>query len=428
MSLIYNSLKQHEKKSDSQPKMNPISQRMQALEEPSFSKTFFWLLVSGAVLAIILGLFILQNYWGYQAKDEYENSVNHLVLASKPQESVVATEEPLSVQTESVTLIEIEDENAINGVVINDAKATNLVATVDKKLTIQKPDVAPVPEEHNEHKAKPHSEKLPVLESLKQQNIKAQAEVTEENSITTSSVKSDETVQAHLILEVDRPPETNLDAEKKTAQLTVIQPLEETSVVKKVRQEVTQKEDQTIEKESAIAVKQAQIVEVKPRSVVATNLVKTPRPVVNKTTERTVDSKSVDAPLLANKNTIEYFMAVKTKVAEIKQSIRFNSEKEVQANLNELGQLSGKESVIYQRMDGYASLKNQRYQEAANSYQKLLNQKPEDMEANMNLVIALAELGDQKSAKQQLNRLDSLYPESSQLKHYKKMIHAKYGY
>jgi len=79
-------------------------------------------------------------------------------------------------------------------------------------------------------------------------------------------------------------------------------------------------------------------------------------------------------------------------------------------------------------MDGYASLKNQRYQEAANSYQKLLNQKPEDMEANMNLVIALAELGDQKSAKQQLNRLDSLYPESSQLKHYKKMIHAKYGY
>ncbi|MDX1353436.1 MAG: tetratricopeptide repeat protein, partial [Thiomicrorhabdus sp.] len=144
-----------------------------------------------------------------------------------------------------------------------------------------------------------------------------------------------------------------------------------------------------------------------------------------------VEDKAVntgDSAPTIHKNSAEYFIAVKNKVADIKQSIRLNSETELQTQLAELGQLSGKESVIYQRMEAYAALKKQRYRQAANSYRKLLNQKPEDMEANMNLVIALAELGDQQVAKQQLNRLDSLYPESSQLKQYKKMIHAKYGY
>ena len=96
--------------------------------------------------------------------------------------------------------------------------------------------------------------------------------------------------------------------------------------------------------------------------------------------------------------------------------------------MNQLETLSGSESVIYQRMNAYTALKDHRYQEAATSYQKLLNQQPEDLEANMNLVIVLSEMGEKQTAKQQLSRLDNLYPESSRVKKYKKLIQAKYGY
>ncbi|BCN94309.1 hypothetical protein THMIRHAM_20940 [Thiomicrorhabdus immobilis] len=428
MSLIYNSLKQHEKKADSQQKINPISQRMRTREEEAFSKTSFGLVVLGVTLACIIGLFILQKYWGYQAKEE----------------------ERLPFQDKRVNLVESQGE--IKKDVIHDSSINKIVARVDESIEVREPDSILVAEISNEDEARTDVVAVDVLDDTKHQNIEPHAlqasMATVDKGVNQSPVvKKTESKPTNLMVEVNSQFEKNSNTKTVSTELEAIQPKVESDESYHVRDFSFQK----TEKEHVISVAKADKLPVKQVAVVVTKVEKTPKPISAKVVENKLVDKSHITPfkkiplpkkedvtltkvevVKSNetpvKNSVEYFMAVKTKVAEIKQSIQLKSDKEVQSNLNELERLSGKDSVIYQRMNAYASLKNQRYQAAVNSYQKLLSQKPEDMEANMNLVIALAELGDQQTAKQQLNRLDSLYPESSQLRLYKKMIHAKYGY
>ncbi|MDX1352358.1 MAG: hypothetical protein R3254_05045, partial [Thiomicrorhabdus sp.] len=87
MSLIYNSLKQHEKTADASLKMNPISQRMQTAESQALSKRARGLLYLGAASFAIFGLFVLQVYWNESTHQSPQSSVNQLLLASATQAS-----------------------------------------------------------------------------------------------------------------------------------------------------------------------------------------------------------------------------------------------------------------------------------------------------------------------------------------------------
>ncbi|WP_321325797.1 tetratricopeptide repeat protein [Thiomicrorhabdus sp.] len=457
MSLIYNSLKQHEKKKDSQPKINPMSQRIRAQERKTFSKTSFLLIVSVSTAVCIVGLLIVQNYWGYQAKDEHVNSVHHLVLASNPQTSALSKESDLlSQEHQNIDLnTNQETTNETKNVVTQEIKEKSLVAKSndallkqDLQLTLASkemvtaptqseisPKLATVSIQHNEQKigAEAKSDKALIV---KDKEVKPAEQIVQADSSTKNN--GSEALAPDGLNEVG--PAIKVKEDVLVASLTSKQEVNKSEVkrteVSKVEVKQEPKAPQVLLKTEKLVVAK---VANKPKPILAKTVVKNrvAKPIVTATEKgatfkkmdvKVAKSNAIQTDEIANKNTYEYFNSVKSKVAEIKQSIRLKNDKQVERHLNELKKLSGKDSVIYQRMDAYASLKKQHYQAAANSYQKLLNQKPEDMEANMNLVIALAELGDQQTAKQKLNRLDSMYPESSQLKQYKKMIHAKYGY
>lgn len=461
MSLIYNSLKQHEKKADSQPKMNPMSQRMRAQERTFFSKTSFLIIVTVLASVLIVGLLVVQNYWGYLSEGEYVKSVNNLVLANQPnkvalnKENDLQNQQPKDVdvnvkannqptvkttneennETKKVVTPEIKEKTLVakSNDVIPKQKSQLTVASKEMVTEVSQPEISPklatVPIQHNEEQMDAKAKSAKILTAKDKALKQPELIVLNDNVVNKSSHKK-------------------VEQEKLKVNEQVIEPMVEST---KTAHVADLNSKQNINKIEVKPVQKTALASLKTKKLVIAKVVKKPKPILAKT----VTKKRVVKPIVAvakkgtpfkkievkaaksnkiqtgkvvHKNTYEYFKSVKNKVTEIKQSIRLKNDKEVTTYLNELKQLSGKNSVIYQRMEAYAALKNQHYQAAANSYQQLLNQKPEDMEANMNLVIALAEMGDKKMAKQKLRRLDSMFPESSQLKQYKKMIYAKYGY
>ena len=419
MSLIYNSLKKHEKKATLESEVSLGKQERYSPKEDVFSKTSFWLMLSGIGLAFIVALFILKNYWNFQSNNESLDSVHQFNFVNKGHETDVENEHQILVQNEAKNVFVEQDSLAVKADGVDVNKVVEDKESLQTKTQVEVASIQQVSE-------------APLKVEL--------IEIEPKNS---SLVKKESTEKRPVIVEKIVLAEQNQNVAESSAEKAMTQGVKQANSL----DENKQKADSKLVLESTNPARN----QSKPKNVSTVVVVKKPKPVIERVPEKSVVIKrenitvkkdikpkktevalvqlnKVNTSQPTSKNSVEYFTKVKTKVAAIKQSIRLNSHEEMQVILSELEVLSGKESIIYQRMDAYASLKTERYQEAANGYQKLLNQKPDDMEANMNLVIALAELGDKQTAKNQLNRLDSLYPESNQVKQYKKMIHAQYGY
>lgn len=416
MSLIYNSLKQHEKRTNSQSQTNAISQKAEQNKVPA---KVVWLALIGVGIAILISLVSLQSYWHFQAKDEYVNSVNHLVLVSQDNAvsdlSVANTVMPKEVELERDDLVfaqkdkdisllqtNIENENTTKKMVIVDqppeiivdkrkAIAPIKIVTVEVENKVEKPIVKPV-------------EKVIVINDVATKKVAPEKQVEQkEISASASTEPFNQKIQTVQLAKLEKPREVSL------------------AVVPDTKPEVINSSTKPI----TIALKQSRKPMDNIVKVVADKRIKIVEE--NKVSRQPIRIAKVEQSKI-EKNSIDYFIAVKRKVSEIKQSVNFKNFKAAHMGLNQLETLSGSESVIFQRMNAYTALKGKRYQEAATSYQKLLNQQPDDLEANMNLVIVLSEMGEKQSAKRQLSRLDNLYPESSRVKQYKKQIQAKYGY
>ena len=410
MSLIYNSLKQHEKKTDSLSQVNAISHK---IEQDKVSAKVVWLVLIGVGIAILISLVSLQFNWQFQSKDGNVNSVDHLVMASQDNEvSDFSIENEVTnkeVELKGNELLIAQKDSDISPVqdIGNKATTEDIVIKdeqaamrVDKSKEREPTKIVAVEVENEIEKSKSKSvEKIIVVDRVAIEKVKPAKQVEQkEVSVSAATEPSIEKVQTLAKLEKprevglavvpDKKPEEKKPPEKPTT-IALKQPIK---LVAKVA-----------------ANKRIMRSEQKPASPEPQGAVK-------------VEQKRIE------KNSIDYFVAVKRKVSEIKQSVNFKDFKAANTGLNQLKILSGSESVIFQRMNAYTALKDHRYQEAATSYRKLLNQQPEDLEANMNLVIVLSEMGEKQTAKQQLSRLDNLYPESSRVKQYKKLIQAKYGY
>lgn len=385
MSLIYNSLKQHEKKTDSLSQVNAISHK---IEQDKVSAKVVWLVLIGVGIAILISLVSLQLNWQFQAKDGNVNSVDHLVMAS--QDNEVSDFSPVQNIGNNTTTEDIVIPGEQSAMLVDKSKerAPTKIVAVEVENEIEKSKAKLV-------------EKIMVVDRVAIEKVKPSKQVEQkEVSVSVLTEPSIEKVQTLEQAKLEKPREVRLavvpdkksEVKKPPEKLTTIVLMQPSKLVAEVAEN-----------------KRIMRSEQKPVSPQPQGTVK-------------IEQKKIE------KNSIDYFVAVKRKVSEIKQSVNFKDFKVANMGLNQLKILSGSESVIFQRMNAYTALKDHRYQEAATSYRKLLNQQPEDLEANMNLVIVLSEMGEKQTAKQQLSRLDNLYPESSRVKQYKKLIQAKYGY
>jgi thioredoxin-like negative regulator of GroEL len=113
---------------------------------------------------------------------------------------------------------------------------------------------------------------------------------------------------------------------------------------------------------------------------------------------------------------------VKRLVAQLKNTIQNENIAQTTALLQQLEQKAGKNSIVTLRMNGYWALQQNMNQDSRQFYQQLLMQQPDDLEANMNIALLDVRLGDNDKAKNRLNKMMVLYPESSSVKQFTKSL------
>ncbi|WP_310678713.1 tetratricopeptide repeat protein [Hydrogenovibrio sp.] len=151
-------------------------------------------------------------------------------------------------------------------------------------------------------------------------------------------------------------------------------------------------------------------------------------PLEEETLEDVAPEKSAPVVQKAEHNpTTDYLFEVKRKVVAIKQAIEFDQPEEAETRLQELAELAGSDSVVYKKLRGYQYLSQQQYKKARGLYYSLLEDKPDDVEAVMNLIIVESELQDMESAKKRLKRLEYQMPQSKRIEQFAKNIRSQYG-
>lgn len=355
MSLIYNSLKKHEKGLET-VETNPISQRLSKVVVEKRESKLIWVAITAFSFSAAVVLF-----WPNQSQELHVQTVELSTSShnqpglvenklTKPEEPVqhYAIYQPTQVaeQQKNSVVVDVEDSSVKTS---QQKDATEVVETSAKPMVVTEIVKAPIVQK-------------PIVVQVKPEPVVVKKVTAPEPAVKVLRTKA--TVQVDA--ETDKKP-----VAPKVAKRIVVQ--------------------ESFQSES------------------------------------TTQAASIKSPSAA-KDSTNYFLAIKGNVNAIKQAIRADDFTAAQASLDSLKNVAGLESIIFQRMQSYTALKSKDYALASQGYQKLLSQNPEDLEANMNLVIALSELGQTSTAKHQLAVLDGFYPESSQVKNYKKMIQAKYGY
>ncbi|MCP4595121.1 lipopolysaccharide assembly protein LapB [Neptuniibacter sp.] len=114
-------------------------------------------------------------------------------------------------------------------------------------------------------------------------------------------------------------------------------------------------------------------------------------------------------------------------VALVKSAIRSGSITESEMHLSTLENMVGSDSLIYMRLSAYKLLTEKNNIEASLVYAKLLRERPDDMEANLNMALLEIRMGKNKAALHRLQRLEALYPDSKQVTRYLKVVRGNYG-
>jgi len=406
MSLIYNSLKQHEKKADTVSQDNPIPQRIERVQEQTFSSKIIWVVLFSVSVALIVALMGLLVFGNLQTNDGRIESVDALPMAGEPIQS------PLVDNQQNVMKAPQQDLSAVKTLAVN---------TEESKSDLV--DTAKLDRDYSDNLI---AAKTSILDPVKTE------EDAVENTLEKPTSKPSRSASLELIKPVVvKPIKLATVSTKSTKPTEKVVPVAKQMTYSNSSMQSKPRSDQAFqvqklpinsENQQSLSQepKQASVV-VKPKTTKVQSVAQ-----INSVKSDSVENQTISQPV--EKTSLDYLLTVKKTVVSIKQAINRKDETAAETYLNQLSELAGSDSVIFQRMQAFSSLKSRRYQQAASSYQKLLNQKPEDLEANMNFVIALSELGDKASAKSQLSRLDHLYPESKKVKQYKKMIQAKYGY
>jgi hypothetical protein len=157
-------------------------------------------------------------------------------------------------------------------------------------------------------------------------------------------------------------------------------------------------------------------------------ITKTTEPVaITKTTEPVAITKTTEpVTTLPPTKTITspraHLQEIKYLVTQLKNTIHNENIPKTAELLQQLAQKAGKNSIVTLRMNGYWSLQQNMNQESRQFYQQLLMLQPNDLEANMNMVLLDVRLGNMDNAKNRLNKMTVLYPDSNSVKQFSKSL------
>ena len=114
-------------------------------------------------------------------------------------------------------------------------------------------------------------------------------------------------------------------------------------------------------------------------------------------------------------------------VSQINSAIRQGDYQTAENSLGLLEAATGKDSIIFLKLKGYALLTQNDDNHAQLVYLQLLRQRPDDLDANLNMALLEVRLGMVSRAVDRLSRMSSLYPDSSEVSRYLNTIRARNG-
>ena len=114
-------------------------------------------------------------------------------------------------------------------------------------------------------------------------------------------------------------------------------------------------------------------------------------------------------------------------VSQINSAIRQGDYQSAESLLGLLESATGKDSIIFLKLKGYALLTQNDDNHAQLVYSQLLRQRPDDLDANLNMALLEVRLGLVSRAVDRLSRMSSLYPDSSEVSRYLNTIRARNG-
>lgn len=109
-------------------------------------------------------------------------------------------------------------------------------------------------------------------------------------------------------------------------------------------------------------------------------------------------------------------------VTQIKSAIHMSDFQRAEELLIQLEQHTSDGNILLLKLRGYALLTQQHNKQARDVYQSLLRQDPDNLEANLNMSLLEIRLGKSDQALVRLNRLQSLYPDSSEVAKYLEVV------
>jgi len=113
---------------------------------------------------------------------------------------------------------------------------------------------------------------------------------------------------------------------------------------------------------------------------------------------------------------------VRTQVGEVKALIASKDYKRARQLIADISQKTGENSFISLRLKGYWHLVQQQNKQAQAYYTKVTDQKPNDIEAGLNLALIELRLGQKASVLDRLKRLGQHHPNSIQIQAFTKKI------
>ncbi len=133
---------------------------------------------------------------------------------------------------------------------------------------------------------------------------------------------------------------------------------------------------------------------------------------ISKPRQKTINSKPRKKNLIARKVKKKKLSVTQTRqlVNNLQMQMELKNKIEVASLLNQLAKSSGKESLVYLRMNAYWSNINNDKDTAVLMYKKILFQKPYDIQAGTNLALIEAKNNNVSQAIKRLELLKNKYP------------------
>lgn len=122
-----------------------------------------------------------------------------------------------------------------------------------------------------------------------------------------------------------------------------------------------------------------------------------------------------EIPPIRSVDTVENVSII---VNQIKSVIRSGNIDQLDSLFTTLEQKTGNDSVIYLKLRGYSMLMQDSNIEAKLIYENLLTQYPDELELNLNMALLEMRIGQSSQALKRLNRIKSIYPESTEINKY----------